>query len=493
MRVCRNWFRIIKGSPQLWHTLRLDGIINAKNAEKKTRLFLQRALGQDEENRSGRGVPRSIVNHDALEVTTTARGIQRIVFTAAQDIPSPAFTSILEQLRESGVTSTLREVVLSCVDGSRTTLSNEREATIANELLVFLHAHSQACLVSFSICTAGRCYPAFDVASIYHAFPRLESFNIWGRRVSNFVSNLRAPFLLNMNSREESDDVPGGSIDDSLPSPTPTNARALTVTGSVLIADSPCRLSSFPHLTSLELDLLGGSVIWDLLSAPDLRKFHVALDGDDLPPSLPDLASSWAKIESLALGGSKLLPARLLEHAISIDLGFQHLTSLDLTFCSVSTRHLALFDSRTRAPHLETLKLASTTTGPTKSDLVLPQLDSLRSLDLSHTLWTNDETIRDLVPKCGKLVKLAVVGNAFITGRPVMELVLARKPPPVEGGAGGTRFSDMTELKLEGCDKLETAAVDWLRKNTRPGVVKFQFLDPADRRKGGWDRRFFHA
>ena len=49
----------------------------------------------------------------------------------------------------------------------------------------------------------------------------------------------------------------------------------------------------------------------------------------------------------------------------------------------------------------------------------------------------------------------------------------------------------MTELKLEGCDKLETAAVDWLRKNTRPGVVKFQFLDPADRRKGGWDRRFF--
>lgn len=72
-----------------------------------------------------------------------------------------------------------------------------------------------------------------------------------------------------------------------------------------------------------------------------------------------------------------------------------------------------------------------------------------------------------------------------------MELVLARKPTrgekEEEGGGSGTRLlSEMKDLRLEGCDKLETAAVEWLRKNTRPGVVKFQFLDPIERRKTRW-------
>ncbi|GAA5911203.1 uncharacterized protein JCM6883_001937 [Sporobolomyces salmoneus] len=494
MRVSRNWCRVIKGSPQLWQTLRLDGIINAKNAVKKTRIYLQRALGQGEDSSSnGRNIGRSIVKHKVLEGDTTARGIQRIIFTAAQDIPSPAFTSILEQLQEAGVTSTLREVVLSFVDGSLTTISNEREASIATELLVFLHSHSQTCLVSLSICTGGRCYPAFDLTSIYLAFPRLESFNIWGSTTSNFVSNLRAPFLHNANSiSEDTEDDASHSDVEEPPLPPPTNARNLTVTGSVLVADISCRLSSFPRLESLELDLIGGSIVWDLLSTPNLSKFYAVIYGESHTLSLPvpDLASSWAKLQHLKLGGAKYLPGRFLNHAISLDLSFHHLTSLDLSFSSLSTRHLALFDSRTQAPHLETLNLASTTTGPTESALVLPQLDSLKSLDVSHTLWTNDETIRDLVKKCSKLEKLAVVGNAFITGRPVMELVLARKPPRVEGDEGGTRFSEMTELKLEGCDKLETAAVEWLKKNTKPGVVKFQFIDPADRRKGRWDRGF---
>ena len=81
-----------------------------------------------------------------------------------------------------------------------------------------------------------------------------------------------------------------------------------------------------------------------------------------------------------------------------------------------------------------------------------------------------------------------MVGNAFITGRPIMELVLSRIPPVEEGKEKEKekRWSEMKELKLEGCDKLETEAVEWLRKNTRPGVVRFQFVDPNDRRKGKW-------
>ncbi|GAA5959987.1 hypothetical protein JCM3765_006124 [Sporobolomyces pararoseus] len=496
MRVCQSWCRIIKGSPQLWQTLRLDGVINAKNSEKKTRIYLRRALGQGDDSTDSRNLGRTVVRHKTLEETTTARGVQRIIFTAAQDIPSPAFTSILQQLRDAGVTSTLREVVLSFVDGSRTTASNEREASIATEILVFLHTYSQTCLTSLSICTGGRCYPAFDLTSIYLAFPRLESFNIWGSTTSNFVSNLRAPFLHNGTSSKLDDDDDGNNSDPAhskvaeLP-PTPTNAKNLTVTGSVLVADSICRLSSFPRLESLELDLIGGSIVWDLLSTPNLLKFHAVIYGENhiLGLPLPDLAASWARLEHLKIGGAKYLTGRFLNHAISLNLDFHHLTSLDLSFSSLSTQHLALFDSRNQAPFLETLNLASTTTGPTGSTLVLPQLDALKALDLSHTLWTNDETIRDLAKKCSKLEKLAVVGNAFITGRPVMELVLVRKPARVEGEEG-TKFSQMKELKLEGCDKLETAAVDWLRKNTKPGVVKFQFIDPADRRKGRWDRGF---
>lgn len=490
MRVCRNWCRIIKGSPQFWQTLRLDGIINSKTAEKKTRLYLQRALGQGEGEKDSRKIRKPMIRMSNLDGSTTALGVQRLIITSAQDIPSPAFTSMLEQLRDAGVTSILREVVLSFVDGSRTTISNEREATIATELLVFLYTHSRDCLTSLSICSGGRCYPDFNLTSIYLAFPNLTTFNIWGNTTSNFVSSLRAPFLLNTGSSTSSNDTsPSPDVEESPPPPppTPTNARSLTVTGSVLVADSLCRLSSFPHLTSLELDLIGASIIWELLSAPNLSKFHAVIYGENhiLLPPLPDLAASWAKVQDLRIGGAKYLPARFINHAISLDLHFHHLTSLDLSFSSLSSRHLALFDS-SRAPSLQNLNLASTTTAPTESSLVLPQLDSLKSLNVSHTLWTKDETIRGLISKCPKLEKLAVVGNAFITGRPVMELVLSRMPAVEEGKEKEKRWSEMRELKLEGCDKLETEAVEWLRKNTRPAVVKFQFVDPNDRRKGKW-------
>ncbi|GAA5943736.1 tetratricopeptide repeat protein [Sporobolomyces koalae] len=514
MRVSRTWRRIIRGSPQLWQTLQLDGVINVKNAEKKTRIYLQRALGQVDDASSlakRSNLKLAPIVRCSIDGSTTRLGLQRIVLTAAQDLPSPAFTSILDTLRDSGGTSTLRQVVLSFVDGSRTTVSNEREAAIATELLVFLHTHSKDSLESLSICTGGRCYPAFDLTNIYLAFPRLESFHIWGNTTSNFVSNLRAPFLRSTSMsrvQDDGDDESSTTIPiGSSPEPPPvvaTNARALGVTGSVIVADSSCRLESFPNLESLELDLIGGSIIWELLSCPNLTKYHAVIYGEtntlELP--VPDLSSSWARVEDLRIGGAKYLPARFLNHAITLNLEFRHLVSLDLSFSSLSTRHLALFDSRS-APVLEVLNLASTTTGPRESALVLPNLESLKSLNISHTLWTKDDTIRDLIVKSPNLDKLAVVGNAFVTGRPIMELVLARMPPSStadttvinstrrsEGSERETRStrSLMTELRLEGCDKLESVAIEWLKKHTNPGVVKFQFIDPADRRRGRWDR-----
>ncbi|GAA5861981.1 hypothetical protein JCM1840_006896 [Sporobolomyces johnsonii] len=499
MRVCRAWCRTIKSSPRLWSTLRLDGVINQKNAERKTRLCLQRALG----------------NADALVGGTAGMGIQRLIITAAQDLPSPTFTTILALLDEAGVAPMLREVVLSFVDGSRTTISIEREATMSTELLVFLQRHSTASLDFLSICTGGRIYPDFDLTTMYLAFPALTTFNMWGNTTSNFVLGLRAPFLRNGIL------VPSSSSSaDELPSPLPpTNARHLTVTGAVLVADSTCQLSSFPHLTSLELDIIGASIIWELLSAPNLSKFHAVVYGEShiAEQPLPDLATSWARVEDLRIGGAKRLAPRLIGHAISLDLRFDHLRALDLSFVSLAAEHLALFSSD-RAPNLETLNLASTTLAPPHLSLPIPQLDALKALNVSHTLWTTDETIRDLARRTPRLEKLAVLGNAFITGRPVMELVLARMPPTppseeekgpaavitgagesAKGGRKGKssseaveaprqRYSDLVELRLEGCDKIETVAVEWLRRNMRPGAVKFQFLDPTERKKGRWER-----
>ncbi|GAA5927191.1 hypothetical protein JCM1841_004244 [Sporobolomyces salmonicolor] len=519
MRVCRAWYSAIKSSPRFWSTLRLDGIINQKNAQRKTRLCLQRALGNTDALTGGsaKGSKETLrrMRRDGSSTAAAAgMGIHRLIITAAQDLPSPTFTAILALLEEAGVAPTIREVVLSFVDGSRTTVSIEREATMSTELLVFLQRHSTASLDFLSICTGGRIYPDFDLTTMYLAFPALTTFNMWGNTSSNFVLGLRAPFLRNGIL------VPSSfSSADEPPSPLPpTSARHLTVSGAVLVADSTCQLSSFPHLTSLELDIIGASIIWELLSAPNLSKYHAVVYGEShiAEQPLPDLATSWARVEDLRIGGAKRLAPRLIGHAISLDLRFDHLRALDLSFVSLAEEHLALFSSD-RAPNLETLNLASTTLAPRHLSLPIPQLDALKALNVSHTLWTTDETIRDLVRRTPRLEKLAVLGNAFITGRPVMELVLARMPPPAEeeeeaaaaegaavvvagksarGARKGLsavesrrqRYSDLVELRLEGCDKIEAIAVEWLRRNMRPGAVKFQFFDPTERKKGRWER-----
>jgi hypothetical protein len=53
---------------------------------------------------------------------------------------------------------------------------------------------------------------------------------------------------------------------------------------------------------------------------------------------------------------------------------------------------------------------------------------------------------------------------------------------PTDGEADERRYSLIVDLALEGCTKIETAAVEWLRKHIRPGGVRFQFLDPSERR-----------
>lgn len=521
MRVCRTWHRLIKGTPALYETLSLDGVINGRNSERKMRWILERSGGVVQPDEKGgssgkaaRGRTLLLEEQDNDDVPPPPRSsklaLRHLVLTAAQDFTPQAFNLLLSSLLSAVPSSSsssppalpLRSVVISFVDGSQTTLSAALESTRATQLLTFLHDHSRSSLISLSICSRGRVYPDFDLASAYCAFPSLQEFRLCGATTSNFVFDLRAPFLRHSPAvaATAGDNGASSNGEDAVvgtfpPSPA---AKHLTILGAVLVTDSSLSRTSFPALDGLELDTLNATVIWDLLSCPSLSKYRAVVYGETqvMELDMPDLTRAWDQVENLKLGGAKRFAPRLLDHAVSLNLSFPFLRHLDLSFASLSTSHLSALFSSTSAPLLSTLILASTTCASPSRSLSLPsQLHSLKHLNVSHTLWTTDETLRELARGAPMLEKLEVRGNAFITGRPVMELVRARfPPPPVEGEEQeqeqGRRYSLLTSLSLEGCTKLETPAVEWLRKNVRPGGARFQFLDPGEKKQRGANARW---
>ncbi|GAA6048241.1 hypothetical protein JCM3770_006499 [Rhodotorula araucariae] len=478
MRVCRTWYQLIKATPHLWTSLCIDGVINQKNVERKVAFFLEQAAG---------------VSAGSLAMGRKARGLTRLVITAAQDLPGPTYGAILSAIHAAGSATTLREVVLSFVDGSRTTVTADSEAALSTTMFVFLHSHVRDKLEVLGICSGSRIYPDFDLTSMYLEFPRLTSFSLWGATSSSFVLGLRAPFLRNnviLPSPADTAD-PGATDRPALHALPRTNAHHLRASGAVFIADSVCHLEAFPHLAELDLDIIGAPIVWELLSAPKLRRCNVAVYGEQHVVALPmpDLAQAWAHIEHLRLAGAKRFAPRLLDEAIRLGpLPFAHLTHLDLSFASLSSAHLTILFDAGNAPCIETLNLASTMVTPPETELSLPaRMDALRTLNLSHTMWVTDATVRAVRACAPRLERLELKGSAFITGRPVMELVSARMPPAAvegeaEGAAGARRYSLLTDLALEGCTKIEAAAVEWLKKHVRPGGVRFQFIDPADRK-----------
>ncbi|GAA6027181.1 hypothetical protein JCM8097_002461 [Rhodosporidiobolus ruineniae] len=529
MRVCRTWYHLIKSTPRLWDTLCLDGVINQKNAERKASFFLSLACGMEvkpdvdgkAQRRAEKERARLLDGGTSGRQYGSSKGLRRLVLTAAQDFPAPTYSALLALLASTTAASSLREVVLSFVDGSQSTVSAEAESTRATQLLVFLHQHTRDRLTSLSLCTAGRSYPDFDLTTVFVEFPRLSEFRLVGSTTSNFIFNLRAPFLRHAPAAlSDPGSSPADADADATPAFPPTLAKHLTVLGAVLVTESVLSLSSFPHLETLELDTLKSSTVWPLLSAPNLKKYHAVVYGEAsaVELQLPDLEKAWAKVEDLRIGGAKRLAPRLLDHACALGpLHFAHLTTLDLSFAALSSSHLATLFCTSNAPLLADLNLSSTTVSPPSRALVLPdRLDALKSLNVSHTLWTTDETVRGLIGAAPRLGRLEVRGNAFITGRPLMELVKARMPvvdpavgdvPPALSSSSTTAatkkgkerekpsappppptYSLLSALALEGCTKIETAAVEWLKRNIRPGGVRFQFVDPAERRKGGGGR-----
>ena len=483
MRVCRAWRRSILSTARFWTTLNIDGTINNKNPERKALWVAERAAG-------GRS-PSPLL--DATRNRSPApppigTGIQRLVITAAQELSEQAFDAVLAVVAAA---TTLRHVVCSFADGLRTTSSVQTEARRASRLVNLLHERARETLQSVSICTGGRIYPDFDLGHFFAAFPHLESLNLRGSAVSSFIVGINAAFLrpslasLAIDAANSADQLEAGNTDSECPAPT--RARSVTITGAVFVSDTSCHLASFPHLEHLELDIVGAGTVWQLLSAPRLRTFRATLFGESHVVSLPipDLAAAWSHVEDLRLGGAKRFAARLLQEAIRIGpLRFNHLRDLDLSFANLTNEHLSVLFDSTNAPLLETISLASTTASPPEVKLVLPsRLDALKRLNISHTAWATDDTIRALIVSAPRLEALEARGNVALSGRPLMELVRARMSSDGDQAelAEGP-YSRLTMLALEGCTKIETPAVEWLRKHIRPGGVKFQFIDPCDRR-----------
>lgn len=466
LSVSRTWYQAISGAPRLWSILRLDGEINLKNFRAKARGWALKSLGRSTK-----------AERDELgRANENGPGLDQLIITAAQEFAPMEFQDTLSSLHMTGALRSLRHFTISFVDGARTEEAASRESKMTAETLTFLYTHLSTNLHSFTVCSRGRVYPDFEMASFYFAFPSLHTLRLCGNTNSNSVAGVRGDFLSRYNVIKDLD----GKLEDR----PPTKARHLTLGGAALVTDAPIRLPDFPLLEELDVEAIGAASFWELLSAPNVKQYHAVVYGEnhvvELP--LPSIAKAWRRVESLRLGGAKRFAPRLLEEAISSRISFPHLTSLDLAFVSLSTPQLALFDS-SNAPALTTLNLSSTTCSTLGAHFAFPTFAALKVLNISHTLWVNDDTIRSLVTLTPRLERLSAIGCVNVSGRPLMELVRFRMPVAVTEGAGGgvepaRQYSQLVELRLDGCTKIETPAVDWLRKYVQS--FKFTWLDPAE-------------
>lgn len=411
-------------------------MINRKNAVEKAVWWSRRARGR----RAGEGSEDD------------AKGLRRIVITAASEINPVTFGRLYEALKQERGVGDLRELTISFVDGAIDTF----EATQVSTSFAFL---SEACgpsLETFVYATEAKVDCPLDISRLGAKFPSLRDFRICGgngRRVSLWSVDV----------------VEGYSL---IKGKVPLPLARLALRCCDLF--HPVKFSDFPALRSVELSIFDkGDFVVDLLSTPSLTRFHLHapfLTGLSLS-STPDISSAWRVVEDLALVGHPFLISPLLNFAVTVNLAFPFLTTLDLTGARLTQRYLSLFDF-SNAPLLTSLNLRNTT----YSSLVptLPSLLFLRSLNVANTMWTNDTFVRCLIDKTPLLTQINLSGNPLLTGRPIMELVRSRAPEE------GSR-SDLVDLRLEGCVGIETSAVEWLRKAVRPGGVRFQFMETKEK------------
>ncbi|KAK4046223.1 hypothetical protein OIV83_006255 [Microbotryomycetes sp. JL201] len=442
--VCKSWRHAIASNKRFWTVLCLDGEINGKNALLKARLWEARARSDP------------FGSHQSSAIT-------RLVLTAMTLVTPLQAEDWIDYLDGTAIFSGLSEVTISTVDSPQRA---ELEAAHLQRWLEHLVEKSPN-LRRLTICSANRLGAEFQARSAFVAFPLLRSFRVFGKTSGGVTGGIpiRCEPFQRLDSQEEA----------QAHLAYPTNAEELVWCGVISAQDQHSRLCDFPRLRTLDIEMLGVNLIWELLSAPDLERFHVVLYGETRIAALdlPDLEKSWRLVKSLRLGGANRFAPRLLARAVEINTTFRHLTMLDLAWVALTQKALDLFCTD-NAPLLSDVSLTGTTAVPTGASLTLPPMSACRRLNISSTLWTKDLDIQVVSEHSPKLEELVASWAIELTGRPLMQLVKNRQDVADDGTP--LKLSSITLLNVTGCNRIDDVAIDWLRRHIKPGgfVYKFQ-------------------
>lgn len=482
--VSRSWYQAVQNSTRLWSTLRLDGTLNVKNAEKKILWWSEKALGRS--------------TKDIASSESDGRGIQKLVISAAGSLN---LSKLLGVLRDTGAADQLEEVTVSFIDEGASTKEPSPIDYRGLSLEGFILDTCRTTLRSLIWCSERP-------VGVYHSlpdpslFPRLERLWVYGT-LSSAGSTLRYylfPFL----------SPAGGAIRSDIASPL----IDLRVVHVILISSASAPSFDAPRLKSIDVasDRMSGldEMVLNLNSPwfntvihlPQMIRFHLShgqvLD-DGIRTSHPDLSTSWQRLESLEIVQSHVLATYLLDLAVSQGINFHHLTRINLRSASLSLSHLVLF-SENNSPSLVQLLLGSTRSTRLSATLELPNFSStLEVLDLSNSLWVTDDTINSLVLSTPNLIRLNLSGIEHLTSRPIMQYVQSRliSPPNSTSVSVSEQTSKkvvpttkkyhslLEELKLEGCHKIEEIAVKWMRERIQSGGFKWSLLNAGEKATRG--------
>ncbi|KAK4049121.1 hypothetical protein OIO90_005591 [Microbotryomycetes sp. JL221] len=409
-------------------------------------------------------------------VQRSSSAIRALAITSFARAPEFSLMDVFQFLAEGNVLTGLQDVVLSSGDGPSGSAVESRHCRLMLDQLVAYAPN----LTSLTVCSGRRIMPQFQPTSIHATFPRLRSFRLIGALESVLRSSL--PLLSDAVVQHDRALVETSDDDDTKHSDDAAAPACveLTLRGTCYLPTRQARKQDFPNLRILDVDVIGPCPVWDLMSAPDLEKFHMVVFGEHqvIETAPPDLTASLRVVQSLRLGGARRFAPRMLDIAVDLALPFKHLTWLSLEFIPLAQAHLDLFGS-VNAPHLSKVILSNTMTMTTGlSVLNLPCMEALQELDVNGSLWVNDTTINSLIKHAPKIEQLVANNCLNITSRSLLELVKQRMP--AANTANQTKeqacvYSMLTRLEVDGCPALEDKAVEWLRKNIQPGGFVFDY------------------
>lgn len=471
--VSRSWYSTIKNATGLWTTLRIDGALNLRNAEKKVLWWSEKSLGRSLEDRVGSDLD--------------GKGIRNLVISAAGSLN---LGKLLSTLRDTGAADALESITVSFVDegGSNKDIPTDYRGV---SLEGFILDTCRNTLKSLVWCSE------FGIAGYHNLpdsalFPKLEKLWVYGLSSTSPDYSPLPYYIFPFLSPS------GGAIRNDLPSPI-VDLRVCDVT----LLNGKTNTFDAPNLKYIDLgvDRSGETLMFAItldspwltssITQPGIKRLHLSggfLLDDTVRTKDPDLATNWKELESLEISKIQHVATYLLDLAIKQTLSFPYLTNLNLRAASISSVYLELFNNL-NAPSLINISLESTSPKPRITILALPTFSStLKSLDLSNALWITDEMVSTLPIIAPNLLKLNLSGLENLTGRPIMQFVqfrslsvvsndeAVRKESRSESKSNKKHYSVLEELKLQGCKRVDTTAVAWLRDHVTPKALRYTFL-----------------